>query len=402
MVDTLLHPFTIPTMTEAEMINIARAEGSNLWDTDGKEYLDCLASLWYCQVGYGRKEIIDAIKAQLDELVTYHIFSPFTNDPAAAAAEAVAQYSPHPDGRVFFGNSGSEAIDSALKIARLVQQVRGHTDKQIIVRRTRGYHGTNFGGTSAQGIAPNRDGWGDLVPHFVEVDPDDIEDAARVFAEHGDRIAAVVTEPVQGAGGVFMPPEGYLADLRRLCDANGALLIHDEVICGFGRTGSWFASQTFGVTPDLITFAKGASSGYLPASGVIASRGVADVLEGRGELFRHGYTYSGHPTCMAAVKANIDLIASEGLVDRAKQIGEWISHGLAALKSDGLIQGFEGIGALWGIEIGRDAVPVRDQMMKDHGVIVRPIGTRLALCPPLVITEAEIGLALDSIEAALK
>ena len=400
MSSAFLHPFSNPAQPESEFINVVRAEGSLLWDDTGKDYLDGLASLWYCQVGHGRREMLDAIKGQLDALTAYNTFAPFTNDVAVQAAEAVRDVSPMPDGRVFFGCSGSEAIDTALKIARLLGQARGETDRQIIVKRTHGYHGVNFGGTSAQGIAPNREGWGDLVPHFIEVPSDDLEAAATVFAQHGSNVAAVLSEPIQGAGGVLMPPDGYLEGLRRLCDDNGALLIHDEVICGFARTGSWFGSQRFGITPDLITFAKGVSSGYQPVSGVIVSKAVADELEGRNELFRHGYTYSAHPTGMAAVVANIDIIRDDDLVSRANEIGDIMTAGLSALVADGAAVSFSGSGALWGLDIGRDTVATRNLML-EHGVIVRPIGTRIGMCPPLVITNDEIARLLDTMESAL-
>jgi putrescine aminotransferase len=400
MPNTFLHPFSDPAQAEVDFINVVRAEGSTIWDDADKPYIDGLASLWYCQVGHGHQSLIAAITNQLNTLATYNTFSPFTNDVAVAAAEAVAAVSPHPDGRVFFGSSGSEAIDTVLKIARLVQQQRGNTDKQIIVRRTRGYHGVNFGGTSAQGIEANRVGWGDLVPHFIEAPSDDIEAMASIFAEHGDRIAAVLTEPLQGAGGVFPPPEGYLDALRRLCDDNGALMIHDEVICGFGRTGEWFASQTYGVTPDLITFAKGVTSGYQPVSGVIVSRAVSDELESMGAMLRHGYTYSGHPAGMAAVVENIDIIRRESLVERARHIGSLVTNGLQALQDDGLIESFSGEGAVWGAELNRDAYPVCDHM-RTNGVIVRPVITRIAMCPPLVITDHEVGQIIDTFAEAL-
>ncbi len=298
--NALLHPFANPADPESSFIDIVRADGTQMWDRGGKRYLDAMGSLWYCQVGHGNREMIDAITAQLGELDAFHLFAPFTNGLARAAAEAIRAISPHPDGRVFLGCSGSEAVDTALKLMRHHHLLRGEPDRQIFLRRTRGYHGTNFGGTSAQGIEGNREGWGDLVPHFIEVDPDDVEDAARVFSDHGDRIAGVITEPVQGAGGVFPPVDGYLAGLRRLCDQHGALLCFDEVICGFGRTGSWFGSQTFGVTPDLFTFAKGVTSGYQPLSGVLMAPEVAAPFEEADTMLRTGYTYSGHPTAAAA------------------------------------------------------------------------------------------------------
>ncbi len=401
MTNALLHPFSPPVKPEADYLEIVRGEGSLVFDVDGKGYVDGIANLWLCQVGHGRTEIIDAVTEQMHRIEAYNTFAPFTNGPAAQVAEMIVERSPHPDGRVFLGCSGSEAVDTALKLARLVQQRRGQEGRQVVIRRTNGYHGTNFGGTSAQGIALNREGWGDLVPHFIEVPHDDLEAAATVFAEHGERIAAVLTEPVQGAGGVHPPVDGYLEGLRRLCDDNGALLIFDEVICGFGRTGSWFGAQTFGVTPDLMTFAKGVTSGYQPLSGVTVSLSVCSELEEPGFLLRTGYTYSGHQASCAAGIANIELMEAEGLVDRVDSIGERLRAGLTALEGDGLLESWRGMGAIYAAELGRDAVPARDKML-EAGVIVRPMGTCLAICPPLVITDDEIGHIIDAMADALR
>lgn len=401
MPDAFLHPFSMAAKPESDFINIVRSEGSTLWDDQGRDYIDGLASLWYCQIGHGRAEMADAVNAQMSKLATYNTFDPFTNDVAARAAAMIAERSPHPDGRVFLGCSGSEAIDTVLKIARLHHQRAGDTDRQIIVRRTNGYHGTNFGGTSAQGIAPNRENWGDLVPHFIEVPHDDIEALATVFAEHGERIAAVLSEPVQGAGGVHPPSDGYHEGTRRLCDQHGALLIFDEVITGFGRTGEWFGAQKYGVTPDLMTFAKGVTSGYLPASGVIVSRAVADRLEEPDFLLRTGYTYSGHPTVAAAIIKNLEIMTDEDLVERANHIGKKFADGLDAMVADGLIESCRGVAGMWAAVLGRDSVPVRNTML-ENGVIVRPIGEILAICPPLVITDDEIGRMVDTMADALR
>ena len=401
MTNALLHPFSPPVKPEADYLEIVRGEGSLVFDVDGKGYVDGIANLWLCQVGHGRTEIIDAVTEQMHRIEAYNTFAPFTNGPAAEVAEMIVERSPHPDGRVFLGCSGSEAVDTALKLARLVQQRRGQEGRQVVIRRTNGYHGTNFGGTSAQGIALNREGWGDLVPHFIEVPHDDLEAAATVFAEHGERIAAVLTEPVQGAGGVHPPVDGYLEGLRHLCDDNGALLIFDEVICGFGRTGSWFGAQTFGVTPDLMTFAKGVTSGYQPLSGVTVSLSVCSELEEPGFLLRTGYTYSGHQASCAAGIANIELMEAEGLVDRVDSIGERLRAGLTALEGDGLLESWRGMGAIYAAELGRDAVSARDKML-EAGVIVRPMGTCLAICPPLVITDDEIGHIIDAMADALR
>ncbi len=392
----LLHPFSYPAKPEGDYINIVRGEGVRVFDDTGKAYIDGIASLWLCQVGHGRPELLEAITSQLNELASYNIFDPMTNPVAAAAAERIASVSPHPNGRVFLASSGSESIDTALKLVRLVQQRRGHGDKQIIIRRTRGYHGTNFGGTTAQGIEGNRVGWGDLVPHFVEVPADDLEACSRLFAEHGANIAGVITEPVQGAGGVWPPPDGYLEGLRRLCDQHEALLVFDEVICGFGRTGSWFAAQTYDVTPDLITFAKGVTSGYLPVSGVIVSADLGEELSEPGFKLMTGYTYSGHPACCAAAIANIDVIEADGLVKRANQIGERFEAGLSALAADGMIESYRGVGAIWAAEVGRDTLEIRNRIL-ELGVILRPIGTSLAICPPLTIEDADIDQMIEAI-----
>lgn len=400
MSSAFLHPFSPPAHPESDFINVVRAEGSTLWDDSGKSYIDGMASLWLCQIGHGRTDMIDAINAQLSSLATYNTFAPFTNDASVECADLIAEKSPFDDARVFLGCSGSEAVDTVLKLARVTHQLRGDHDRQMIVRRTHGYHGVNFGGTAAQGIELNREGWGDLVPHFVEVPHDDIEAMATVFAEHGQRIAAVITEPLQGAGGVRLAPDGYLAQTRRLCDDNGALLIFDEVICGFGRTGSWFGAQTFDVRPDLMSFAKGVSSGYLPLSGVIVSPEVADVLATVEGPLRHGYTYSGHPTCAAAGVKNIRIIEDEGLVERANHIGSVVEPALAAMVADGLLTDYRGIAGIWAAEMGRDSLAARDALL-DRGVIMRPIGTSLAMCPPLVITDEELGFMLDQLAEVL-
>jgi len=403
MTPKLLPPFGKPGSPGHR--NLVKSEGVRLWDDQGNEYIDGLGSLWLCQVGYGREEIIQAVTEQLGTLV-YNHFPPWGYDIAERAAERIVGVSPMPDGRVYLCCSGSEAIDSAFKIARATAQLKGEPDRQIIVRRGRGYHGVNVGGTSIQGIAPNREGWGDLMPHVMEIDPDNIESAATVFAEHGPHIAAVVTEPVQGAGGVYPPPDGYLEQLRDLCTRNGSLLVLDEVITGFGRTGNWFAGQTYGVTPDLMTFAKGVTSGYQPLGGVVASRGVCDVLEADPDfLLRHGHTYSAHPASCAAGLANIDIIEREGLVERANHIGERLSAGLHALAGDGSIRGVRGVGAIWAAHLNNDdletTTAIRDRML-DLGVIARPIGDSIAFCPPLIMGDDDVDTMVDVLAQAIR
>jgi putrescine---pyruvate transaminase len=395
LADALLHPFARPARPEATYVRIVRAEGSSIWDAEGNRYVDALANLWSCHVGHGRREIVDAVARQLATLDCYNTFDPFTNDAAVAAAEVIRSWSPHPDGRVFLGCSGSDAIDTALKLVRVVQQRRGEPGRQVVLTRTRGYHGTNAGGTSLQGLEPNRAGWGDLVPHVVELPADDLEAASLAFAEHGGRIAAVVAEPVQGAGGVHPPPDGYLPGLRRLCDDHGALLVLDEVITGFGRTGARFAADTYGVVPDLLTFAKGVTSGYQPLSGVIVSAAIAGTLEAdESWMLRTGYTYSGHPAACAAALANLAILEEESLVERAGRIGERLGAALAAMVDDGLVAACRGVGAIWAVDLGEDALPVRDRLL-DAGVVTRPIGQTLAVCPPLSIPDEDLDRVVD-------
>ena len=403
MTSALLHPFSKPSSDNFR--TLVRSEGVRVWDDEGNEYIDGLGSLWYCQVGHNRAEIVQAITNQLQTLSSYHTFAPMGSQISDQAAERIRSVSPFPDGRVFLCSSGSESVDSAIKIMRKVAILRGEPQRQIILRRGRGYHGVNVGGTTLQGIPANREGWGDLLPKVLEIDPTNIESASSIFKEHGQNIAGVVTEAVQGAGGVFPPPDGFLEGLRRLCDDNGSLLVFDEVITGFGRTGNWFASDTYNVKPDLITFAKGVTSGYQPMGGVLVSRSVCDLFEEDPDfVFMHGYTYSGHPAACAAAIANIDLIEKEGLVERAKHIGKRISQGLEALKSDGLLSEVRGVGAIWAGQIEgattEQGLAVRDKMT-EKGVICRAINGALAFCPPLIIEDQDIDHMIDIAEQAI-
>jgi adenosylmethionine-8-amino-7-oxononanoate aminotransferase len=405
MVSTLprfLHPFAKPT--RERFLTIARGEGSLVWDADGREYVDSMASLWYCAAGHGRGEIADAVAEQLRTLAAYSCFDPFTNAPADELAERVAALTPVPDARVFFCGSGSEAIDTAMKLARLAHGVAGHPERTVIISRVRGYHGTNLGGTSAQGIAPNREGWGPLVPDVVQVPSDDLEALALLMSERGDEVAAVIAEPVQGAGGVFPPAPGYLEGLRRLCDQHGALLVFDEVITGFGRMGRWFAADYYGVTPDLTTFAKAITSGYQPLGGVILGRTVRAALESDTDLLlRHGYTYSGHAAACAAGLANLRLMEAEDLVGAATTIGAALGAALQALAADGVIAAARGEGAVWAAALAPelDAATIRDRML-ERGVITRAIGAdTLTFCPPLVTTPGQIDRIIDTLAAAV-
>lgn len=402
-VPRFLHPFAKPT--RERFVTIARGEGALVWDADGKEYVDAMASLWYCSAGYGRREIADAVAAQLRVLPTYSCFDPFTNQPADDLAERVASLSPIADPRVFFCDSGSESIDTAMKLARLAHLLSGEPQRTLIISRVRGYHGTNFGGTSAQGIAPNREGWGPLVPEVVQVPSDDTEALSVLMSERGPEVAAVITEPVQGAGGVFPPTEGYLQELRRLCDLHGAFLVFDEVITGFGRLGTWFAADHYGVTPDLTTFAKAVTSGYQPLGGVIVGESVRRGLESDPDhILRHGYTYSGHATACAAGLANLRILEDEHLLAAATTMGAALGDGLQALAADGTIASARGVGAVWAaaLQPDHDAAATREAML-DNGVITRAIGTdTLTFCPPLVTTDAQVDRIVETLSRSVR
>ncbi len=401
MQPAFLHPFASPR--REHFIRIVRGEGALVWDENGTELVDGMASLWYCAVGHGRREIADAVHRQMVALETYSCFDPFTNAAADALAEKIRDLSPMAGSRVFFADSGSESIDTAMKLARLAHAQAGHPERTLIISRTRGYHGTNYGGTSAQGIAPNRVGYGPLVPEVVQVPSDDLEAIATLMKDRSAEIAAVISEPVQGAGGVFPPVENYLPGLRKLCDQHGAFLILDEVITGFGRMGSWFGSQHYGVTPDFLTFAKAVTSGYQPLGGVIVGRAPLDAIENDPSfLLRHGYTYSGHASVCTAGLKNIEIIEREQLVPRALHVGARLGDGLRALAADGTIDHARGDGAVFaaGLRPDQNAMAIRDTMLKT-GAIVRALNTdTITFCPPLVITDEQIDRLLDVFASA--
>jgi putrescine---pyruvate transaminase len=399
----LLHPFAKPASEADHFVSMARGEGALVWDDKGNEYVDGMGSLWFANVGYGRPEVVDAITEQARTLHAYHCFDPFTNGPADALAERLAALAPVDDPRVFLVSSGSESVDSAMKLARLAHGRAGHAERQLIVSRSAGYHGVTYGGTSAQGIPDNQVGFGPLLPEVTSVPGDDIEAMATLLAERGDEVAAVISEPVQGAGGVYPPPEDYLTQLRRLCDDHGAFLILDEVICAFGRLGHWFGAEHYAVRPDMITFAKGVTSGYVPLGGVVVGAPVHEALANDDEfVLRHGHTYSGHATAAAAGLACLDVTEKEGLLDRAVEVGSRLSRGLHSLHEDGLVTAVRGAGAVWAIELpeGREAPAARDTLL-GRGVIVRPLGTALAMCPPLVITDEQIDRIVDGLAEVL-
>jgi putrescine---pyruvate transaminase len=402
----VLHPFAAPSRAAGEFLSIVRADGCRLWDEEGRSYLDGTASLWYCAAGHGRVEIIEAVHAQMLELDSYHTFSRFTNPPSRRLAEALLELEPIADARILFTNGGSEAIDSALKLARAGHRAHGDGGRTIFLSRHNAYHGVMIGGTSVGGLPANRRPYGPLLPDTHQVPHDSLEAMRAAVAYHGpERIAAILAEPVIGAGGVIPPADGYLQGLRELCDESGALLIFDEVITGFGRLGSWFGSHHYGVVPDMMTFAKGVTSGYLPLGGVVIGPRPRAWLEAdEAYLFTHGGTYAGHPACCAAGLANLELLRREQLPQRAGTAGRRLRAGLDGLLGRPGVATVRGEGLMQAVvlepPVGAAAV---SEALLSRGVIGRalPVANAVGFSPPLVISDAEIDELVAGVSAAL-
>jgi putrescine aminotransferase len=397
-----LHPFARPAATS--FLRIVRGSGPYVWDDDDRRYLDAMASLWYCNVGHGRTEVIDAVTAQMRQIEAYHCFERFTNAPADELADRLAERAPFPGARVFFTSGGSEAVDTAVKLVRLAQSLRGCPERTVVVSRTPSYHGVTYGGMSLTGLPLNSEHFGPGIGDVVQTPKDDVEAVRAAFGAHPGRVAAVIAEPVVGAGGVHPPAPGYLAALRALCDEHGAYLISDEVICAFGRLGGTFSAERYGVRPDVVTFAKAVTSGYVPLGGVLLAPSVHEPLAADPALLlRHGYTYSGHPTACAAGLACLELTEREGLAARAVTLGERLSAGLRAVGAGGRLADVRGDGFVWAVSVpeGTDNTAVRDRMLAE-GVIVRPIPpSTLAMCPPLVCKDADVDAIVAALDAAL-
>jgi adenosylmethionine-8-amino-7-oxononanoate aminotransferase len=405
-VPAVLHPFAVPAREADEFLNIVRAEGSVLWSEDGSRYLDGTASLWYCAAGHGRREIVDAVARQMSELDAYHTFGRFTNPPEQALAEQLVALGPVPDARILFTQGGSEAVDSALKLARLAHHQADDAGRTVILGRHYAYHGVMFGGISVGGLPANRTHFGPLLPDVHTVDRDDLQAVRAAAAYHGnDRIAAIIAEPVIGAGGVFPPTEGYLQGLRDLCDEIGAYLIFDEVINGFGRLGSWFGALHYGVTPDLLVFAKGVTSGYMPLGGVFVGPRVREPLEADPSfILAHGTTYAGHPSCCAAGLANLEILRREDLPARAAAAGRRLRQGLDGLADRPGVLEVRGEGLMQAIALDKPiAAPGFAEALLQRGVVSRavPYANAVAFSPPLVITDAEIDELVEVAGAAL-
>jgi beta-alanine--pyruvate transaminase len=421
-------PFTANRRFKADPRLLVAAKGMYYRTEDGREVLDGTAGLWCVNAGHGRPEIAEAVARQLqamDYAPSFQLGHPLAFDFAAE----LAKIAPPGLDRIFFAGSGSEAVDTALKIALAYHKARGEGGRTRLIGRERGYHGVGFGGITVGGLVNNRRAFtllpgADHMCHTLDLERNAFsrglpehgaelaDDLERIVALHGaDTIAAVIVEPVAGSAGVLPPPKGYLERLRAICDRHGILLIFDEVITGFGRTGQAFASQLFGVTPDLMSTAKGLTNAAFPMGAVFAGRHVHDAIvqgpEHLIELF-HGYTYSGHPAACAAGLAALDIYKREGLFNRAAEIGPVWEDALHALKGARHVIDLRNFGLMAAVEMeprpGAAGTRGYEAMLKglEAGLLMRFTGDTLAFSPPLIISEAEIGFLFDTVRKVVE
>ena len=417
-----LHPFTdFKALAGKGSRVITRAENIYLWDSDGNKILDAMSGLWCVNVGYGRQELIDAATHQLKELPFYNSFFQTATPPAIELAELLSEVTPPQFKHVFFSGSGSEGNDTIVRMVRRYWDLKGQPERTVIISRKNAYHGSTMAGASLSGMAGMHAQGGLPIPGIVHIeqpfwfelgkgmsrDEFGLKAArwleAKILEIGADKVAAFIGEPVQGAGGVIIPPATYWPEIQRICDKYDILLVSDEVICGFGRSGNWWGCETFGYTPDLMTFAKGVTSGYIPLGGVMVGERVARVLINEGGEFNHGYTYSGHPVACAVGIANIRLIQREHLVENVRDdLGPYLAQHFARFAEHPLIGEAQSVGLMGALQIVRDKAsgetfdPVHDvgMLCRGHcfgnGLIMRAVGDRMIIAPPLVMTHAQI------------
>ena len=433
-----IHPFTDhgDLATRGARV-ITKAEGIYVCDSEGEKMLDAMSGLWCVNVGYGRKELADAAYQQMMTLPFYNSFFQTTNVPAVKLAERLARLAPKVGDRsfqhVFYSSSGSESNDSNVRMVRRYWDLLGQPQRKVIISRHNAYHGSTMAGASLGGMS-GMHAQGDLpIPNITHIEqpyffenglPGESADAFGVRAAGwleekilqigADKVAAFIAEPVQGAGGVIIPPATYWPEIQRIVDKYGILLISDEVICAFGRLGHWFAYEKFGYKPDLVTFAKAVTSGYIPLGGVMVGNRVADVLIQQGGEFNHGYTYSGHPVACAVALANLDLMEKENLPQRVKDdIGPYLAKGFEAIADHPLVGSAETCGFTAGLVLVKNKA-TRERFAAElsvgmvcrrhcfqNGLIMRAVGDRMIIAPPLVMTHAEIDELLRLIRNAL-
>lgn len=427
-----LHPqgdLAAPAGTIPQLI-LVRGSGATVTDIAGREYVDGMASLWNVNVGYGRTALADAAAEQMKTLAFSSAYGGFGTPPAIKLTAKLAEIAPGDLEVTYLASGGGEANDTAYKIARLYWKLRGEPQRVNIVSRLRDYHGLTYAATSATGLANFWKGYEPLVPGFLHAPAPDpyrytgdgpagaayVAATERLIVDAGPQtVAAFVAEPVQGAGGVIVPPPDYFPLLRQMCDRHGILLITDEVITGFGRTGKWFAAEHWNLRPDLMLFAKGITSGYLPLSGVMMTAAVHDVLRSVKGMFTHGFTYSGHPTACAVALRNLQILEDENLVERAAEKGAYLQRRLQDLRRYDIVGDVRGLGLLGGVELVKDretkelfdaSVGAARRVWLaalERGVIVRAIaGDVLAISPPFVISEEQIDTIVDVLGEAIE
>jgi PLP-dependent transaminase len=388
----VIHPHAVVGRAEEPVVWV-RGEGARLWDADGNEYVDGTCGLWQCAVGHGRAELAETAAAQMRQLEFYASFWDFSNEPSIRLAARLAALSPRGLDHVFFTNGGSEGIETAIKLVRLAWEAQGEPARDVILSRKGAYHGVGSASLAATGIAALKEGFDPLPPGFVHLSTptsstsveDLVAELEHAIAETGaERIAAFVGEPVLGVGGMIPPPEGYWPRIQATLQRHGILLVLDEVVTAYGRTGHWFAAERYELDPDLIVTAKALTSGYVPMGAVLVHDRLVRMLEGT--AFRHGFTYNGHPVGAAVALANLDIIEREGLLERAVVIGRRLLEGLKPAEELPAVAEVRGAGAMLGIELegDRDAGPVAAGARR-NGVIVRASGQKIVLSPPLVL-----------------
>lgn len=433
-----LHPFTdFKDLNGKGARVMTHAQGIYVWDSEGKRVLDAMSGLWCVNVGYGRKEIADAAYAQMMTLPFYNAFFQTTNVPATQLAAKLASLAPTVGDRsfqhVFYSSSGSESNDSNVRMVRRYWDVLGQPQRKVIIGRVNGYHGSTMAGASLGGMS-GMHAQGDLpIPNICHVEqpyffehglPGESKEAfgrraagwleEKILEVGADKVAAFIAEPVQGAGGVIIPPDTYWPEIQRIVDKYGILLISDEVICAFGRLGHWFAYEKFGYKPDLVTFAKAVTSGYVPLGGVMVGNRVAEVLIEQGGEFAHGYTYSGHPVACAVALSNLDVMEKEGLVDKVRNdTGPYLARRFAQLNAHPLVGLAETCGFVAGLVLVKDKAKGTKfasdlgvgMLCRAHcfgnGLIMRAVGDRMIIAPPLVMTHDQIDEMMDLIVKCL-
>jgi putrescine aminotransferase len=428
-----LHPFTdFAALARKGSRIITRAEGIHLWDSEGKKILDAMSGLWCVNLGYGQQALVDAATRQLGELPFYNAFFQTATPPAIELAELLAQISPPQFQHVFFTGSGSEGNDTVVRMVRHYWASLGQPDRQVIIGRKNGYHGSTMAGASLGGMSYMHAQGGLPIPHIVHIDQPywfengkGMEPAefgkiaagwleAKILEVGPEKVAAFIGEPVQGAGGVIVPPATYWPEIQRICNKYDILLVSDEVICGFGRTGRWFGCETMGVKPDLMTFAKGVSSGYIPLGGVLVGDRVASVLIDKGGEFEHGFTYSGHPVACAVAIANIRLIQQLELVKHVHDdVGPYLAEQFVSLREHPLVGSTETCGLMGAMLLVKDKAKGEafaghleiGMLCRSHcfreGLVMRAVGDRMIIAPPLVITRAQIDEMMALIRRSL-